>query len=54
MTWNYNDAHHALPANTGRYEIFHRFLGRFYATWKGGWFWENGERVPDGIIRYWR
>lgn len=54
MNRNFNNAIYALPAKPGRYKWWSRFLGVTDIEWKDGWFFLTGDRVPDGVVKWWR
>ncbi|MDC7221560.1 MAG: hypothetical protein PQJ59_16620 [Spirochaetales bacterium] len=55
MNWNFHDGKVMVPAQNGWYEMRHEFMRNERVEWRDGkWYWENGEKIPDGICRWWR
>ena len=53
---NLIDYKKAKPAKNGKYHLFDNFLKTYIpVSWKdGAFYFKNGDKVPDGAVKYWR
>ena len=55
MKWDFNDGRKVIPASPGKFTWWSHFLGHIQVMWiDGAWRFMNGERIPDGLVRWWR
>ena len=52
----FKDSKICLPTEAGEYLMFNKSIGGYIpVVWAMNvWMWKNGERIPEGVVRWWR